>query len=93
MPRNTTPATYSSGALDAGTLGPAMRALNPRQQAFVDYVVTTGTKTFTEAAREHEVDPAQAKKIILELTGQESSSGIPADRFDVVLAAFQRVLV
>ena len=46
------PATYHSPAMIDATLGPAMRALNERQQAFVDYVVTTGTKNFAEAARE-----------------------------------------
>ena len=52
MPDKSAPATYISPALIDATLGPAMRALNPRQQAFVDYVVTTGTKNFAEAARQ-----------------------------------------
>jgi|SRR5271165_585943 len=37
---------------DAGTdLGPCMRALTQRQRAFVDYVVFTGTRSMTHAAR------------------------------------------
>ena len=52
MPDKSAPATYRSPALVDATLGPAMRALNPRQQAFVDYIVTTGTQNFAEAARE-----------------------------------------
>lgn len=46
------PAKYHSPAIDEGTLGPAMKALNPRRRAFVDYLVTNGTDNFTEAARE-----------------------------------------
>lgn len=52
MPNKNAPATYQSPAMFNASLGPAMRALNPRQQAFVDYVVTTGTRNFSEAARE-----------------------------------------
>lgn len=49
----TAPAKWRSPAMDIGTLGPAMAKLNPRQQAFVDYVVSNGTTVggFSEAAR------------------------------------------
>lgn len=45
-----TPALYDSGALGQGTLGPAMKALNPRQRAVVDYMITTGSTDFNAAA-------------------------------------------
>lgn len=51
MSNKNAPAIYHSPAMIDAALGPAMRALNDRQKAFVDYVVTTGTKNFTEAAR------------------------------------------
>jgi phage terminase small subunit len=46
------PAKFHSPAMDEGELGPAMKALNPRRRAFVDYLITNGTDNFTEAAIE-----------------------------------------
>lgn len=43
------PGAYSSGKLDNLQLGPAMRALNPRERALVDYLLETGTSNWTEA--------------------------------------------
>lgn len=46
-----TPALYSSPNADASRLGPAMKELNPRQQAVVHYLLDTGSDNFSEAAR------------------------------------------
>lgn len=53
MPQNYTPAEYRSEDYDVDTLGPAMKALNLRQRAFVDFVVTEGCTRgdFTKAAK------------------------------------------
>ncbi len=50
-PTNYTPALYQSPNADADKLGPAMKSLNPRQQAVVHYLLDTGTDNFSEAAR------------------------------------------
>lgn len=48
----TNPTVYRSAALaDQSALGPKMRALTERQQAFVDAIFTLGNDNYTEAAR------------------------------------------
>src|SRR5271166_2903806 len=50
--RNYTPAKYVSPNQANTEIGPAMAALNPRQQALVWYLVDTGTDNWTEAVTE-----------------------------------------
>jgi hypothetical protein len=50
-------------------------------------------RAIVKAAEENGVDSDRARAIILELTGQESSKGIPADRYEDVVAAMQGALV
>lgn len=40
-------------------------------------------------AKEHGVDNDKLREIILEVTGQDSTAGIPADRYDAVIAAVE----
>lgn len=47
--RDRTPACYVSPRLEKIELGPAMRALSPRDQAVVGYLIDTGSDNFTEA--------------------------------------------
>lgn len=47
-----TPAKYKSDFFDEAELGPAMKSLNFRQRAVVDWLVTTGSTNWTQACRE-----------------------------------------
>ncbi len=69
------------GEWAAGGAGQAVTLINAQQQNLI-----------LDAAKEHDVDAARAKQIILDLTGQDSSAGIPADKFSDVLDAFAGVL-
>jgi hypothetical protein len=50
--KNYTHAKYASPSADNIEFGPAMKALNPRQQALVLYLLDTGTDNWTEAVTE-----------------------------------------
>ncbi len=66
-PKNMTPAKLASAAIaNESDLGPAMRALNPRQRAFVDAMFVLGTDaTYADAARAagYESDTANALRV------------------------------
>ena len=60
-----TPATYHSPIARDEDLGPAMRALNPRQQAIVSYLLDTGqvdSDAWTEAALQVGYSPSGNRK-------------------------------